>query len=271
MEAWLQYRHHCAEFLRARAHASGNRAEFDAWERYARQTARMQATAAQLARALGAGFTVANGLRVSHQGREIYLEHLVVGPTGIYLIETAEGDDAQWRHDLAQNIAFFQQALGTQVAYFTCLVVSRAAGLGSLPPGAHLVDSSDIAIDVIRDQRSGLLMPPALAQELWHLLQAVAIREQGQVSPPPAARTTSRLEWATLALPLVYSIVIGLLDSLTGFFAALFVFVLPTGLLWPLIRLIRRESLRRGLMITLLVLALLLFLLLLIGVTADPA
>lgn len=272
LEAWLQYRHHCAEFLRTRAQTSGSKSEFMAWEKYVRQTARMQAAAGHLAAALGPTYAVANGLRLNHMGSEIYLEHLVVGPTGIFLLETTEGDNEAWRQDLIRNMDFFQRALGTQSFYFTCLVTCRTIGTSPLPPGAHLVDSLDVAIDVIRDQRSGMTLPLALAQEIWHLIRGVEVSEAPLTRPmPQLPQRRSKWEPIALGLTVLYTLIAATVDGefAPSIVAGLVMFTLPTFVgLW-LIRRIARESSRTGCLIGLLTVVSLLFLIVLAGLTTP--
>lgn len=264
MESWLNERRRYAEALQQRAQRTGGQAEIAAYERFLRQTARMQATANQLAGALPSPFAMVHGLRLQHQGVEIYLEHLVVGPTGIFLIETMEGDDPTWLTDLGRNIAFFRQALGAHASFFTCLVITRTAQLLELPEGAHVVESLETAVHVVQDQRFGVQFSPALAQEVWHLIEA--LRARGPIRPHRQRLTdrVGRREWvligATLAMNLVLTLIDG--DGLLSWFVGMVMLVVPVLLaLWAILRL-HRESWRKVGVYSLLTVTLLWFLLL---------
>lgn len=232
MEKWLQERQAREQVLYSRAQRSRSQQDIVEWERFARQTARMRVTAEQLRSALPQEYAVQSGIRVLFQGREVYLEHLVVGPSGIYLVESIE-DNPQWRDDLARSLEFFRQNLGSNLRYFTCLVVARdVAGADRLPTGANLLESLDAAVSVIRDTPVTDPLPPAVAQEMWHLLQALAHRApmQAQAAPPAPRRFTWR-EWVTISCALgADALLLTEPDFGPGaFFVGLFVLVGPAA------------------------------------------
>lgn len=238
------------------------------WERFARQTARMQVTAEQLRRELPQTFALVSGARVFFQGREVYLEHLVVGPTGIYLIESVE-DNPLWRDDLARSIAFFIQSLGSESGRFSCLVVARElGGTDRLPPGAHLVDSLEAAIMVMRDTHVGDPLPPAVAQEFWHVLKAMTVR-----GPLPAVAAEPRRftwrEWVTIGCALGIDLLM-LAEPEFGygeFLIGLFIFVGPAAGFAALTLLFPQGTPRKVASWILMIFSVIFFLLMLIGST----
>lgn len=83
-----------------------------------------------------------------------------------------------------------------------------------------------------------------------------------------------RSDWltvTTLVLPLVYSTVAGIADDFTLFLGSLIVFGSPAIIAWRASHRIRREGIRRGVMIAVVLIDLLLFLFLLIGVMISEA
>ncbi|MFZ5824626.1 MAG: nuclease-related domain-containing protein [Bacillota bacterium] len=231
MERWLQERRAYAEALRQRVQNAGSPTEAASLDRFLRQTARMQATADQLERNLPSAFGKAHGLRLHHSGQDIYLEHLVVGPTGIFLIETFEGDDPAWLTDLARNITYFRQILGRHASFFTCLVVSRSASIVELPEGVRLVDSVEMALDQVLGERQGTPVAPELAREVWYAIQVA-----GSLTPMRPWREgywerVGRAEQVFVAMLLVTSLVLAAVDKESGvilsFVVAVVLLILP--------------------------------------------
>lgn len=241
-EQWLQQRLGQGEALRSEAERSGSSAAFAVWERFARQTARMQAIDEQLRRELPSHFSVLTGERLRYRGRDIYLEHLVFGPTGLYLIEVSEGGDPAWEKDLALNVAFFRESLGTNASVFNCLIVQRAFKDPVLPVGANLVPSVEVALDVIRDQSHGVILTPTLAREVHHLIQAVRITNQRPLpaqafSPRPYWHDLFRLENLPVLVVLIASWMMSIVDPDRGaFVVGLIFFGLPAAVSLPFIR-----------------------------------
>lgn len=233
VEKWLRERQAQEQALYSRAQRTRSQQDIAAWERFARQTARMRVTADQLRGALPPEYAVQSGIRVLFQGREIYLEHLVAGPSGIYLVESVE-DNPQWRDDLARSLAFFNQNLGSNIRYFSCLVVARdLAGTDRLPQGVHLMESLEAALYVIREAPVTDPMPPSVAQELWHIIRALSPRVPVQ-APVRAASRDRRFtwrEWVTIACAAAANLLLmtqpGM--SLGHFIIGLFVIVGPAA------------------------------------------
>lgn len=194
-ERWLQERFEQGEALRVHAERTQNQSASAVWERFVRQTARMQAIDEQLRRELPSSYMVMTGERLRYRGQEIYLEHLVIGPTGLFLMEVAEGKDPAWQKDLELNVAFFRESLGTNASFFTCLVIQRTFDDPTLPMGANLVPSVEVALDVIRDRSMGLELTPALGNEMRNLVQAVRMTAP---PAPPALTIAQRLSWQEL-------------------------------------------------------------------------
>lgn len=194
-ERWLQHRHAYGEVLRVHARATDSKEVHAMWERYGRQTARMRATDEQLRRELPSDFTVMTGERLRYKGQEIYLEHLVIGPTGLFLLETFEGLDESWQKGLALNLSFCRKSLGTNTALLNGLVIQRGAVLPVLPAGVNLVPGVEVALHVIRDQRAGMELNPALANEIRRVVEAVRISTP---PGPPRLSWKQRLQWREL-------------------------------------------------------------------------
>lgn len=271
MNRWLEDRQAHAHQLHQRAERTRSREDILAWERFARQTARMQVTAQHLRSALPQNFAVVNGVRAVFQGREIYLEHVVVGPTGIYLIESVE-DNPLWREDLARSIAFFIQTLGSESGRFSCLVIARElGGIDHLPPGAHLVDSTDAAIMVIRDTHVGDPLPPAVAQEFWHVLRALSAH--GPIRAAAEPRRFTWREWVTIGCAFGVSLLLLTEPELgpTAFVGGLFIIVAPAAGLAALTLLFPAGAPRKVASWVLMVLSLMFFLLMTIGALAPEA
>jgi Na+/pantothenate symporter len=95
--------------------------------------------------------------------------------------------------------------------------------------------------------------------------------ERGKALQISAMRRCDWLRVTTLVLPLVYSAVVGIAADLTLFLGSLIVLGSPAIIAWRVSHRIRRESIRRGLMIAVLLIDLLLFLFLLIGVMISEA
>jgi len=276
VEKWLQDRQVHEQVLYTRAQRTRSPQDIAEWERFARQTARMRVTAEQLRGALPEEYSVQSGIRVLFQGREIYLEHLVVGPSGIYLVESAE-DNAQWRDDLARNLAFFSQNLGSSVRYYTCLVIAReVSGTDRLPPGAHLVESVEAAVYVIRDTPVTDPMPPSVAQELWHIIGSLSPRAPMQAPAPPPSRPVSGgrrftwREWVTVGCALgVNFLILAEPDMDLGHFVVgLFVLVGPAAGLAGLTLLLPAGAPRAVASWTLMLLSVMFLLLMMIGLNA---
>lgn len=246
MEKWLENRYAHAEALRQRSDKTGSPIDAMEWERYTVQTVRMQSTAEGLRTGLGEVFRIGTGLRVSYKGAEVYLEHLVVGPTGVYLIESPDLDQETWRRDLSRNVAFLRESLGANARFFACLVIPRGP-VADLPDGVHQADSLEVAIAAIQ-KGVGEQMPISVAREVWNLLQALALKQ------PEAQRSTywqrwGVLEWAALAIAMVYNIII--MSYGDGFvplyyLAGIFLFVGPMALVVGLVLLIPSQKWRKG-------------------------
>lgn len=186
-EHWMAHRQAVAAALQGRARATGSVVDSRVWEEYVRKTSAMTATAHALQQTLPPQFQVAHGLRVIYQGKEIYLEHVVTGPTGIYLMETqSEGDEA-WRKDLGQNMAFFRGLLGVSAHFFAALVVMREPLREPLPPGAHAVESVEVAVAVMT-QEGGIPVSPVMIDQVWANLQALQPTSAQAPQPQPQPR-----------------------------------------------------------------------------------
>jgi hypothetical protein len=191
-EHWMAHRQAVAAALQGRARATGSVVDSQVWEQYVLKTSAMTATAHALQQALPPVFRVAHGLRVIYQGREIYLEHVVTGPTGIYLLETQSEGDTAWRKDLEQNMAFFRGLLGVSAHFFAALVVMREPLREPLPPGAHAVESVEVAVAVMT-QEGGIPVSPVMIDQVWAHLQALEpAQTQAVKAPPPRAGVAAR-------------------------------------------------------------------------------
>lgn len=192
---WLQQRHEYGAVLQMHAEARASKAVAAMWDRYVRQTSRMQVIDEQLRSALPSGFTVMTGERLGYKGHEIYLEHLVIGSTGLFLVEVREGDDESWQQDLARNIAFCRESLGANAGFFNCLVIERTLSEPVMPAGATLVPSVEVALDIIRTERFGVELTPVMVEEVRHLVEAVRIATPPE---PPTLTLKQHLHWREL-------------------------------------------------------------------------
>jgi len=272
VERWQQERERYAQSLRARAEQTGGSLENAEWERYVRQTARMISTAEQLRAALPAQYALANGLRLRHQREEIYLEHLVVGPTGIYLIEFMEGNDEEWVRDQERAIAFFRTILGSHASLFQCFVIPRTTDPGRLPAGSLLVESLEAAFMVIQDERGGLTLSPAVAQEVWHIIQASAVTTPVQPPKVPFRRRMGRPQWTLLLTSFVMAnTVFYYMDDLSvlSWVTGMILLVIPTAVVLGLILLLPWERARKIATYSLLVVTFLFFVILLAGASTQ--
>lgn len=252
-EPWLVERDQYAAFLLAQSQKSGNAADSMAWERYTLHTATMQTVAAAIRDGLPAEYRVAHGRRISYQGRPIYLEHLVTGPTGIYLIESVDPRDPQWLEDLNANLAFFRGVLGSAAPHFTCLVIQQQPLQEKLPAGANAVDSVETALSVIQQPGMGVAMPPFAPELVWQAVDRLAVS-----SVPMIERRKARvgklgliIVLASLVLNSACTVSIFGLD-IGPWVLGLFMVVLPVWLMVWALQFVRRDRLRKGLMYTLL-------------------
>lgn len=289
----MAHRQAVAAALQGRARATGSVVDSQAWEQYVRKTSAMTATAHALQQSLPPQFRVANGLRVIYQGKEIYLEHVVTGPTGIYLLETQSEGDLAWRKDLDQNIAFFRGLLGVSAHFFAALIVMREPLREQLPPGAHAVESVEVAVAVMT-QEGGIPVSPVMIDQVWANLQALEPAQAAQppraaapadptphgtilVPPPPLSdKTVPRLIWATVIMAVLAnlscSVALGDEDRTLMFVVGLFLVVGPAAGIAALIRLLPWPGARKGGLIAWLVIVSLVFLVtLLMLATYDAA
>lgn len=269
--SWLSERQAVAHMLQERAQSTGSAQDARTWEGYVRRTAQMQAVSGRLEtafRTAGSPYRLRHGVTIMTAGRTAYLEHIVAGPGGIFLIEHLDQEDPAWVRDLAQNIAFFRQAAP---ASFACLVIQREPLRIHLPEGANVVDSVDIAIDVIRQDAE--LETPAMVDEIWHMLDALAVMPSAQPKPTSWWQRIGRLGKAILAAAAVPAFIMAVeipgVPALFSLIMGMILFLLPAlGVIWLISR-VQRESSRRTLMWVVLIAAILFDLLLLLGASMD--
>jgi len=169
-------------------------------EQYVRKTSAMENVEASLRRHLPADCQASHGLSVPYRGHEIYLEHVVTGPAGLFLIETLE-DGNPWRKDLALNIAFLAGALGPYAHLLKTLVIAAQPVRDPLPPGVLTTASIDEAVGLIT-RREGEQLTPALARHLWSRLTPVPVHPQCRADEPDPLtdRDAARLSWFSVFL-----------------------------------------------------------------------
>lgn len=254
-ENWLQERLAHGEVLRAYARGRWSKMATAIWDRYARKTARMQAVDEQLRRGLPSSYRVMSGERLLFRGVEMELEHLVIGPAGILLIEVAEGPDAAWQQDLERNIAFFRESLGVHAGLVQSLVVQRGVVDLPLPTGAHFVPDVEVAMAVIREQEGEGGLTGTLANEVVHLVRGMRVRKPQAI---PVLPWLHRLGWdvalrlETLSYLLILStmVIMGRFGEygLTGLIGAFLGFIfggIPSLIFLYLIGRIRDWEIRR--------------------------
>lgn len=268
--SWISERQAQAQVLQERARSTGSSRDARAWEQYARRTAQMQAVSGKLETAFrraDSPYRLIHGKTIQTGGHKAYLEHLVAGPGGIYLIENLDQEDPDWVRDLERNIAFFRQVAS---ASFACLVITREPLRIRLPDGAHVVDSVEIAIEVIR--RDAELETPAVVDEVWHMLDALAVAEPVQPTPVSGWRRLRWQECAFLGAAYFPSLLLAIEmpdPVLFSLFMGLIVFLLPaSGVLWLIAR-IKQEPARQKVLWTVLIVTVVFDLLLFLGFLQD--
>ncbi|MFZ5815908.1 MAG: hypothetical protein ACOY93_11465 [Bacillota bacterium] len=156
-------------------------------------------TAEQLEDALGDSFFLAHGLRVSHRGVSLCLEHVAIGSGGLFLVEHVESRES-WAEDLERNIAFFREILGEHADRFTCLLLPDGLQLAILPEGALLVASVEEAVDVIRERAAVKPLPAPLVEQVRRRLMPARPAHRRQ--PAWQRRRSGRIQpvWETANL-----------------------------------------------------------------------
>ncbi len=262
--------------LKARSQRTGAEGDYLVWERYTRKTVQMETVAAALNTGLdGRWYRAAHGLSVRHRGRTIYLEHVVTGPAGVYLLETLDPSSFDWQKDLAQNIEFFRSILGPNAHRFVCLVIQRELMRGALPPGAHLVDSVDVALQVIT--ASGEPLDPLVADEVWRTLYALDAGAPEAPERPSIFRRAGRLGLTNVIISAVLSAILvaatfvqeSLFELIIGILVSIFMLVVPAVLLTWLFQYIPWDWLRKTLMWMMFVIELLLLIIFTAGYISD--
>jgi hypothetical protein len=275
-QVWQDRRNRQASLLKARSQRTGAEGDYLVWERYTRKTVQMETVAAALNTGLdGRWYRAAHGLSVRHRGRTSYLEHVVTGPAGIYLLETLDPSSFDWQKDLVQNIELFRSILGPNAHRFVCLVIQREPMRGQLPPGAHLVDSVDVALQVIT--ASGEPMEPLVADEVWRTLYAL---DAGQSEAPERPSIFRRAGWLGLTNVIIAGVVCAIMSAaiyepgplwkqFIGILVAIFMLVVPVALLTWLVQYIPWDWLRKSLMWVIFALEVLLLIIATVGYLVD--
>lgn len=210
-EKWLAQRQTAAAALETRARSSGMIADRRLMEQYVRKTDAMATVEAALRRLLPADCRAEHGLTVPYRGHEIYLEHVVTGPGGIFLIETLE-DGNPWRKILGLDIAFLTDALGPYAHLLRTLVLAAEPVSDPLPAGALAVPSVEEAVALIARRSDGEPLSPALARHVWTRLTPVLAPPgpRAAASDPIDDRDAGRLAWFSVCLIIDAALLSGL-------------------------------------------------------------
>ncbi|HEY8346498.1 MAG TPA: hypothetical protein VIL07_04390 [Symbiobacteriaceae bacterium] len=165
--------------------------------------ARAAATAEELQKRLPDSFAVVSGVRVWYRGRPLFLEHVVTGPTGIFLAATVEGNP-RWREDLTRAAAFFTENLGPYSQRFTVLAITGEAMKTAPLPCIRPVESALAAAAVMVEEGTGDVLSPEALREIRERIEMWQV--QGPKGPGAGQGFTWR-EWVSLGSVVVLTTV----------------------------------------------------------------